>query len=73
MANDAESGLAPAKRISPLNAGTSDAEASKHLDTLSEYLGIRDLTVEDSSQGLLATPFIGTIVHPFYASCKLKL
>lgn len=63
--NDAESGLIPAKRFTPLNTESSDTEASKHLQKLSNFLGLEDLKAEDGPQSLLATPFIGTLILHF--------
>lgn len=67
MANDAESGLAPAKRVTPLNTGVSDTEASNKLDKLTAYLGLENLASEEGPQGLVSTPFIGTIDHSLFS------
>lgn len=71
MANDAESGLAPAKRATPLNTGVSDTEASKKLDNLTSYLGLEDLATEEGPQSLVSTPFIGTLGSHFLRFCSL--
>jgi hypothetical protein len=65
---DVESSTPLAKRLSPLNAEESDPKALKDLENLSAYLGLGDLTHEDTNGMFLATSFVGTVKIQFIAS-----
>lgn len=73
LENDAESGLTPAKRFTPLDAGESDSLASEKLEDLSSYLGLKDLSAEDGPKSLISTPFVGTLPNPLLAFIGIQL